>query len=247
MRFANTVAQSNIARWAARLTLGWLLSYAYSVFAIAPDIVERQDLVQIKNKIEEFLITQSAGYPGKVTISAGSIDPHIKLKSCAALEIFLPTGSRAWGKTSVGVRCNAPNVWVIYVQAQVTVYAQYVVAALPLTQGHTVSQSDILLQEGDVTHLPVGIFTEASQAVGRTVAMSMVAGSVLRQEMLKVVPVVQQGQTVLLTSLGKGFSVTAEGIALNNAIEGKLVQVKVQSGQVVTGIARTGGKVEIGF
>ena len=60
-------------------------------------------------------------------------------------------------------------------------------------------------------------------------------------------PVVQQGQSVMLTSIGNGFSVTAEGKALNNANEGQVVQVKSESGTVVSGIARSGGKVEVRF
>ena len=65
--------------------------------------------------------------------------------------------------------------------------------------------------------------------------------------MLKIAPVVQQGQAVMVTSKGTGFSVSAEGLAMAKANEGQVVQVKVASGQVVTGIARNGGQVEVGF
>ena len=65
--------------------------------------------------------------------------------------------------------------------------------------------------------------------------------------MLKVTPVVQQGQTVKVTSVGKGFSVSAEGQAMAKANEGQLVQVKVASGQVITGVARNGGQIEVNF
>jgi flagella basal body P-ring formation protein FlgA len=106
---------------------------------------------------------------------------------------------------------------------------------------------DLLSVEGELTQLPAGVFTDVTQAVGRTVSMSMIAGSVLRQDMLKLAPVVQQGQSVMLTSGGNGFSVTAEGRALNNANEGQVVQVKAESGTVVSGIARAGGKVEVAF
>jgi len=75
----------------------------------------------------------------------------------------------------------------------------------------------------------------------------MNAGTVLRQEMLKISPVVQQGQTVKLISTGEGFSVSAEGQAMGKANEGQIVQVKVASGQIVSGIARNGGQIEVGF
>lgn len=223
-----------------------LLTLMESAFAAPANLSERQDLALLRGNIEEFLLTQSNGYPGKVTVTAGAIDQNLKLAPCPSPEVFLPTGSRAWGKTSVGVRCSAPS-WTIYVQAKVSVKAQYLVAAAPLAQGRIVTNQDILFEEGELTQLPAGVFTDATQVVGRTVSMSMIAGSVLRQDMLKVAPVVQQGQSVMLTSIGNGFTVTAEGKALNNANDGQVVQVKSESGSVVSGIARAGGKVEVRF
>lgn len=207
----------------------------------------KQNLSAIKVKITEFLETQTIGYPGKVTVRAGAIDPNMKLAQCPDLQVFLPTGSRAWGKTSVGVRCNAPSIWTIYVQATVNVAAQYLVAAVPLAQGQMVTSQDLLFESGDLTQLPAGVFTDQAQAIGRTVNISMNAGTVLRQEMLKITPIVQQGQTVKVTSVGQGFSVSAEGKAMAKANEGQLVQVKVASGQIVTGIARNGGQIEVNF
>lgn len=209
--------------------------------------INKQNLAVVKAKITEFLETQTIGYPGKVVVRAGAIDQNMKLAQCPDMQVFLPTGSRAWGKTSVGVRCNAPNVWTIYVQATVNVYAQYLVAAAPLAQGQVITSQDFLFESGDLTQLPAGVFTDQAQALGRLVNISMTAGTVLRQEMLKVTPVVQQGQTVTLTTVGKGFTISAEGQAMGRANEGQVVQVKVASGHVVTGIARNGGQVEVNF
>jgi flagellar basal body P-ring formation protein FlgA len=224
----------------------WLL-FPAATFAATNGAIAKQSIPVIKSKIEEFLLMQSTGYPGKVSVAAGAIDPNLNLAECVAPEVFLPAGSRAWGKTSVGVRCSAPVAWTIYVQANVSIKTQYVIAATPLMQGHIVTEQDVMVAEGDVAQLPPGVFTDASQVIGRTVNMSLIAGSVLRQDMLKLAPVVQQGQAVLVTSNGKGFSVSAEGTALKNASEGQIVQVKVESGQVVSGIAHTGGKVEVSF
>ncbi len=207
----------------------------------------KQNIGVIKTKVTEFLEVQTIGYPGKVSVHAGAIDPNLRLPQCADMQVFLPAGSRAWGKTSVGVRCNAPSSWTIYVQSTVNVVAQYLVAAAPLAQGQVVTNQDLLFESGDLTQLPAGVFTDQAQAVGRTVSISMQAGMVLRQEMLKISPVVQQGQTVKLTSTGNGFSVSAEGQAMTKANEGQIVQVKVASGQIVTGIARNGGQIEVGF
>lgn len=207
----------------------------------------KQSLAVIKSKVAEFLTTQTIGYPGDVSIQVGAIDPNLRLAACDDLELFLPQGSRAWGKISVGVQCQAPGKWRIYVQNTVKVIGNYLVAAAPLAQGQVLSEYDVMVEKGDLTHLPAGVFTEQTQAIGRSVQMSMTAGTVLRQEMLKVMPVVQQGQTVKLFASGSGFSISAEGQALAKANEGQVTQVKVASGKVISGIARQGGQVEVAF
>lgn len=208
---------------------------------------QRQDISQISNKVSNYLETQVLGYPGQATINVHQIDPNVKLSSCDDLEAFMPNGSRAWGKTSVGVRCSGSAKWTIYVQATISVLAPYIVSSAPLAQGTIVSEEHLIFQTGDLTKLPAGIFTESNQAIGRIVSMSVPAGTVLRQNILKLAPVVQRGQTVVVTSSGKGFKVAAEGQALANATEGQVVQVKVSNGQVVAGIAAANGQIEVKF
>lgn len=204
-----------------------------------------QNLAQLRTQVEEFLLTQTVGYPGKVSAAAVAVDNRLKLASCEKLQMFLPNGSRAWGKTSVGVKCTAPQTWTIYVQANVEVMAEYLIAAVPLAQGQIISEQDLAKAQGDLARLPPGVFTDAAQAVGRSVYVPLSAGTVLRQEMLRIMPVVQQGQKVVLNSIGKGFMVTAEGTALANATEGQRVRVKVGNGQVVSGLARQGGLIDV--
>ena len=52
-------------------------------------------------------------------------------------------------------------------------------------------------------------------------------------------------EDVKTISSGAGFSVSSDGKALNNAAEGQVVQVRTNTGQTVSGIARPGGIVEI--
>ena len=236
--------------WREAIMFVAVLMGAFSMqdaLAIAQKKFIKQDLSVLKHKIEAFLIEQSAGYSGEVKVTAGGIDPHLKLAACFEPEVFLPPGSRAWGKTSVGIQCNAPARWKIYAQADISIKAQYLVAAHPLSQGHSVTNQDLSFAEGDLTRLPAGVFTDASQILGQTVRSPMMAGSIFKQNMLKKALAVQQGQTVLLTTAGTGFTINAEGKAMKNATLGQVVPVKVRSGQIVSGIARADGKVEVRF
>jgi flagella basal body P-ring formation protein FlgA len=209
--------------------------------------IQRQDPALLRQSVEQFLRTQSAGLPGEVQISVGQVDARTALPACAALKAFLPNGGRVWGKTTVGLRCSAPSPWTIYVPATVQVFANYVVTAAPLAQGRPLAAEELASVKGDLTTLPPGIITDPSQAIGRMLAISLPAGAPLRSDALRSVQAVQQGQTVRLVSNGPGFRVSAEARALNNAAEGQVAQVRTTSGQVVSGVARTGGVVEVAY
>jgi len=213
----------------------------------APAVPARQDANALRAVAEQFLLTQAAGLPGEVSVKVGAVDPRTALAGCPAPEAFLQPGARAWGKTTVGVRCTAPSVWTIFIQAQVNVKAEYVAAAVPLAQGQPVEQGQLMLVKGDIAAMPNGIITDMAQAIGRTPTVSLAAGTPLRLDTLKSKPVVQQNQAVRLVLNGNGFSVSSEGRAIGTAGEGQVVQVRTASGTVVSGTAKAGGMVEVAF
>lgn len=213
----------------------------------APTTPARQDANALRAVAEQFLLTQAAGLPGEVSVKVGAVDPRTALGHCPAPEAFQQPGARAWGKTTVGVRCTAPSMWTIFIQAQVNVKAEYVAAAVPLAQGQPVEQGQLMLVKGDIAAMPNGIITDMGQAIGRTPTVSLAAGTPLRLDTLKSKPVVQQNQAVRLVLNGNGFSVSSEGRAIGTAGEGQVVQVRTASGTVVSGTAKAGGMVEVAF
>ncbi len=220
-----------------------LLANAAAAQATAP----QQDVAVLRQSVQQFLRIQTTGLPGQVNVSVGQIDTRTYLPACAAPEPFLPGGSRLWGKTTVGIRCSVPSPWTIYVPATVQVIAEYLVTAVPVAQGQMISGNELAKIKGDLTALPARIITDMSQAIGRTAAVSLVAGIPLRSDALRAQQAIQQGQTVRLVSSGPGFRVSAEARALNNAAEGQVAQARTASGQVVSGVARTGGVVEVSY
>lgn len=207
----------------------------------------RQSQTDIRQVVEHFLLTQSTGLPGQASVKVGRIDPRLNLPACAAPEPFLPNGSRAWGKTTVGVRCTVPSPWTIYVPATVQIIGEYIATATSLTQGQNVGSANITKVTGDLAALPAGIVTDASMVIGRTTTISLPAGVPLRLDTLRSQQAVLQGQTIRVMSRGPGFQVSSEARALNNAAEGQVAQARTPGGQVVSGIAKTGGILEVTY
>lgn len=203
-----------------------------------------QSHAQLREAVLSFIQKQTLALPGKIDIKVEDIDRRTSLPACSSLEAFLPNGAQLLGKTSIGVRCKEEkNNWAIFVQAQIKVSVPLLIANRPLAQGSILGNDDFRLEEGQLGQ--PGLLTTPSQAIGKTLKFSIGAGQVLRQDMLRAPFVVTQGQTAEVRVRGSGFAIRSSGQALNNGAEGQNVQIRMPSGQVVTGIAGADGVVEI--
>lgn len=204
------------------------------------------DSAAVLDSAERYVRQQTQGLPGKVTITMGNLDVS-RLPACASHQAFSPPGTRLSGRTYIGVRCLGPANWSVLVPAGIAVAGSYVGTLRPLAAGQTVQASDLVSLSGDLNSLPTGVVTDPASAIGKTMRISLGAGQPLRSDQLLAPLVIRQGQSVRVVSKGAGFAVSAEGQAINNAAEGQLAQVRMASGQTVSGIAKADGSIEIGF
>jgi len=205
----------------------------------------QQDPAAIQAHAEQFLKTQNAGQPGKVSIQVKQ--PQVDLPACAALDAFQPVGGRRIGRISIGVRCMAPTAWTVYLSAEVSVVGSYAVTLQSLPANHILTAADFTLREGDLGSLPADVITNMDDMLGYRTVSGLAAGAPLRTASLRAPLVVQQGQTTRVVLNGPGFSVQSEGQALANASRGDRVRVKTRSGQVISGIAEDGQQIIVTF
>ncbi len=215
--------------------------------AVAAHGGARQDPATLRQLAEQFLLAQAATLPGKVTVRVAPPDNRLQLAHCDAPQAYLASGARAFGKTSVGIRCSAPVAWNVFLPASVSVIADYVASAAPLAQGQRLDAADLVIRQGDLAALPAGVLTDPAQAQGRTLLMPVGPGMPLARANLKSVTVVQAGQPVRLVAQGTGFTVSAEGRALTGGAEGDLVQARTAGGQVVGGFAQADGTLTVRY
>jgi flagella basal body P-ring formation protein FlgA len=202
-----------------------------------------QDHAEIHKVVMDFVKAKTQDMPGKVSIKVDEIDPRIFLLSCPQLEAFLPTGASMMGKTSIGIRCNEKNNWSLFIPVSITSKMNMLVSSKPLQQGQVIGAGDFSIQTGEISQ--PGIVTDEAQVVGKVIKFSMGAGQLLKQEMFRPPYVITQGQSVQIISEGHGFRLRSEGQAMNNAAAGQSAQVKVPSGKIISGTAKSAGIVEV--
>lgn len=221
-----------------------ILVLAAALCASAPGVAA--DLKIIQDTAEQHVRLQIRGMTGTPTVTIGKIDVS-RLPACQVHEAFTPQGSNLLGKTLVGVRCLAPSSWVVLIPAQIAVSGNYVTASRPLVAGQIIGQGDLSVITGNTATLPTGAIGDPAQAIGKTLRNSLGAGQPIRANQLQEPLVIRQGQSVRVVSKGEGFSASAEGRALANATVGQPVQVRMGSGQTISGTAKDDGSVEILF
>ena len=203
-----------------------------------------QDGDSIRAAALAFLQQEAAGLPGKADITVTPVFPR-GLAPCSTLEPFMPPGARLWGRTTVGVRCTGERPWTLYLQARVSLQATYYLAARAMVPGEVLSAADLTARDGDITSMPQAIVTDPSQAIGAVTLSRIVAGLPLRTDMLRGASSVAIGSSVHVVTSGAGFSISAEGSAMNNAAPGQQVRVKTAGGQIITGIVKDSSTVEV--
>lgn len=194
--------------------------------------------------IERYLAAQAGVATGRVSVrvEASASGP---LPPCAALEPFLPVGTRAWGTVTVGVRCPGERPWTRYLAARVIVEDSYLVAARALPAGHALQPEDLAQRTGDLTALPATVLTPANPAIGSVTLGAIAPGAALRAQLLRRPAAIRQGQLVRLTATGPGFVASTQARALTNAPAGAPLQVRTLDGRVLSGTAGTDGTVSL--
>lgn len=191
----------------------------------------------------------------EVQAALGRLDPRLKPAPCTRAEAFLPRGTPAWGVTRVGLRCTqGPVAWTLYIPVQVQVRAPALSLKTSLPAGAMLTEADLVTAPLDWSLRPQPPLTALQAAVGRTLARAVTAGAALAPADLKPRRWFASGDVVKVVSGGAGFAIAAEGVALNDGLDGQRVRVQMllrsgdgqaERGPVVQGQAVAERRVEL--
>jgi flagella basal body P-ring formation protein FlgA len=168
------------------------------------------------------------------------------LASCNKLDITVPGGpSSINGNIRVGVKCLQANGWTIFLSANVQQKKTYFVTNRQIPYGEILKAEDLVPAQDFPDNIPMDAVFDLRQAVGRGLVEIVEKNTAILSRHFSNQSVISNGQAVKVLIQGTGFKVTSDGKALGNAGVGQFVKIKLNSGQVVTAIAKTQGFAEI--
>ncbi len=219
------------------------IALCLAVFSIDTAQAQWQDLAALRTTAETYVHNQLRAAPGKVHVTAAHPESRLRLPECAKLMAFAPAGTRWWGPASVGIRCQAPSIWSVYLPVSVRILSEVVVAARGIQKGQLITHSDVSLRESDITQLAHAGVLDIEQVVGRTAKANIGGGMLVRSDLLQAPSLIHQGESVRLAYAGDGFEVVSSGRALSTAGLGESVDVRAGSGRLLKGVVRGKGSV----
>lgn len=176
---------------------------------------------------QKYISTHVAAQEGqRPDIKTGKLDSRLKLNQCdKSLRAFLPKGSKALGRTTVGVKCTGSKPWSLHVPVTISIYKNVLVAARTLQKGDILTKADIKLAKHDLASLAYGYFETINSGIGLKIKKRASAGDVLTPAMLKKPKVVKRGQKITILAESGSMEVRMMGEAMNNGAVGDRIKV----------------------
>jgi flagella basal body P-ring formation protein FlgA len=137
----------------------------------------------------------------------------------------------------VGVACNGPVHWMIYVPVTVESRISVLVLKHPVPRDARLTAADVTVESRKITGMTAVFLTDAADLQQRNTLRPLPMGTTLTMDMFKADLVVKHGQDVTLVASVGGIEVRAAGRALADGATGTRLKVQnLSSLKVVEGV-----------
>lgn len=239
--WAGSTMMAALALW------GLLLVPAHAQHGMASEQAIRTWVAQSQRWIEAQLASTPPHENGlRLEVQVGQLDSRLQLAPCAQVEPYLPTGTRLWGRSRMGLRCvQGPVAWNVFLPITIRAWGPAWVVTQPVMAGARLSASDLEAIEIDWAESVTPVLSRADDWMGLEVTRPLVPGQVLRQGMVRSPQVFTAGSQIRVLIRGQGFQLMATGSALSHGHLGQSARIRMPNRRVLTGTVIDGETVEI--
>ncbi len=232
-----------------RFYIGALMGAVAALLFAASASAGVQSIDSIRGAAEEFVRSSLPEKSIKHFVTAGNLDPRLRLDECASpLEAFSQGTAMNTGRMTIGVRCPSANPWTIYVPVTIEVEVSVLVLRRPLSRRSRVELADVEPQVRRMPGLASIFISDVGSLQGHRLKRSLPVGTALTVEMLQPDVLVRRGQQVTLIADASGVQIRAQGQALTEGAVTERVRVQnVSSLKVVEGVVESDGVVRVGL
>ncbi len=180
-------------------------------------------------------------------VTTGRLDPRLRLAACdTSLKTFSSQAGQTQRSFSVGVRCETPAPWTIYVPVTLAWETNVVALRSARQRGAVLAEEDVKIVRREVQAGYVPHLEQLEDAIGKALTRSLAAGTLLTTAMVVNRRLIRRGERVTLVVERGGLKVTSSGTAESDGAIGERVLVKnTFSSRQVEGSVQEDGSVRV--
>jgi len=182
----------------------------------------------------------------RLEVTVGSLDSRLHLAPCSDVEVYVPPGSRLWGHSRIGLRCQEGSVkWNVSLPVTVKAFGPAWVIRGQVASGAPIGAGDVLETQVDWAEESSPVLQDSAQWMGQIATHMLLSGQVLRANMVKPAQVFQAGSEVRVVAQGPGFEVSSDAQALSAGVVGQTARVRMDNGRITSGTVLDARTVKI--
>lgn len=215
--------------------------------AVAADLAAQAWVIQSQRWIETQLANTPPHENGlRLEVQVGDLDSRLQLAPCAQVEPYLPTGTRMWGRSRMGLRCvQGPVNWNVFLPITVRAWGPAWVVTHPVAVGTRLAETDLESTQIDWAESVTPVLYRQEDWLGLEVTRQLVPGQILRRGMVRSPQVFTSGSQIRVLIRGQGFQLYATGSALSHGHVGQTARIRMPNRKVLTGTVVDAETVEI--
>ena len=223
----------------------WTLAATALVLPLPAVAVEWQSPASVREAAERFALSASGAAQSRV--EAAAVDERLKLPLCSQALSATMDRPLLNGRGTVTVSCGGAAPWRLYVPVRVSTLVPVVVVRGNLPRDAVLAAESVSLEMHRSTTLPYQYLSRIEDAVGHTTRRALTSGTVLVPTALARQRFIARGALVTLVSSARGFEVSAEGVAVEDAGLKQRIRVRTAAGRIVEGVVEAPNRVRVGI
>lgn len=195
----------------------------------------------------EAAVQRAAGKTSGVIAVVAPLDPRLQLNACnSAPQGFIAGDGQLHDSTTVGVRCDAPVRWTIYLRVTLSAEIPVLVAKRALPRDAEPQAADFELTRRLVPGLANRYIGDAQQLAGRRLRRPVNLGEALSTDALVMAPVIRRGQQVTVLARTGSMEIRMSAVALADGRPSERISVRnLSTNRVVEGMVAGEALVEV--
>lgn len=237
----------NVIRVFRKIIVAVVIAMPFSTTPLQADPAATAD---ITNAVKQFLLDFHEGRlqpDHRIEVSVGYIDPRLNLPKCGTdLSVSLNGNQQGLGKLQVKVNCQGNQPWTKFVPAEVSLFAEVLVASENIRRGTMIEERHIRLMETNLAKLRRTPVSDRDLVIGMELKYPLTSGGAFSLESLSKPVLVERGDLVQLVAESKNLKIRQQGEALQDGALGKIINVRNSSSEMVVQAEVVGsGRVKV--